>query len=116
MNHHTIARTPLGFAGAIMIVALLATPASARPDPGTGDFGSTSSELAYSQHAYENHYLSPLPAPEVVAPPPKVIIRFRDDGALELMQVGAGLLAGIALTGAGLAAVRRNNHHVVHPA
>lgn len=117
MNHHHIARAPLGVVGTLLFVGALAAPASARPDPGTTDVGSTSSELAYSQHAYENHYTSPLPAPKVSVPEPAVIIRFRDNGGLELMQVGAGLLAGIALTGAGLAAASRRGHgHVAHPA
>lgn len=73
---------------------LLAAPAEARPDPGTGG-----------------------PDPVVVRPdPPRgsgvVII---DDDAVEYLQVGAGLLAGLALAGAGAAVVARRQHRDLSP-
>jgi hypothetical protein len=39
-----------------------------------------------------------------------------DDNALEYLQIGGGLLAGMALAGAGAALVSRRNHAHVRPA
>lgn len=65
---------------------------------------------------------SALPATAVNVPDPigteKVVVlpgtieRF-DDDALEFVQIGLGALGGIALAGAGAAAMRARRHH--HP-
>jgi hypothetical protein len=39
-----------------------------------------------------------------------------DDDALELLQISAGILAGLALAGAGAAMVSRRNHGHATPA
>ena len=49
------------------------------------------------------------------APIPPVIV-FIDDDALELLLVGAGLLAGLSLAGAGAAMVSRRHHRDPTPA
>jgi hypothetical protein len=50
-----------------------------------------------------------------VAPPSGPTVFF-DDNALEWVQVGGGVLAGIALAGAGAALASRRHHASPHPA
>jgi hypothetical protein len=117
MKHTTITtKAPLMFAGTVLLGVALAAPAAARSDSGSGDVGTPASGLPYSQDVYENHYLSPLPepAPPVAGPSN---YRFVDDNAIEVLQLGAGILAGAALAGAGAAAFSRRSHgQMAHPA
>ena len=62
--------------------------------------------LSHSQEAYECHYLGKCAGS---GSPGTQVLRF-DDNALEYVQLGAGVLAGIALTGAGMAAASRRGH------
>jgi hypothetical protein len=97
MSHTTPARrTASALAASALIALLAAAPAAARQDPGTGgrDFGPG------------DRVSSPTPAGTLVV----------DDDAVEYLQVGAGLLAGIALAGAGAALVSRRNHREPSPA
>ncbi|WP_345201116.1 hypothetical protein [Fodinibacter luteus] len=73
---------------------LLAAPAQAIPDPGTGgrDF-----------------------PPGTFGPAPKGTTIVVDDDAVEYLQIGAGLIAGVALAGAGAAMVSRRHHRDPHP-
>jgi hypothetical protein len=93
---HTISVRRIGSAlGACALTALiLAAPAAAQPDPGTGG---------------RDFPVSSAPGPQSPLPPV-------DDDALELLQVGAGLLAGVALAGAGAALVSRRHHGHPTPA
>jgi hypothetical protein len=86
--------------GAAGILALsMAGAASARPDPGTGDLPRCTSGC----------YVGP--SSESI---PTIPI---DGGAVEYLQLGAGILAGIVLVGAGMAvATRRSHAHAAHPA
>ncbi len=82
-------RTASALAASALIALLAAAPAAARQDPGTGgrDFA---------------------PADRVRAPSssgPAI-----DDNSVEYLQVGAGILAGLALAGAGAAMASRRNH------
>lgn len=90
--------------GASGLIALsLAGPASARPDPGTGGW----QELRCTNGCYEGGTSGSDPTQYVVL----------DDNAVEFLQLGAGLLAGIAFAGAGMAVASRRNHgHAAHPA
>ena len=95
MSHTASVRRTGSALGACALTALLlAAPAAALPDPGTGgqDFPKTSA-----------------PGSGSTLPPV-------DDDALELMQVGAGILAGVALAGAGAALVSRRRHGHPTPA
>lgn len=68
--------------------------------------------LPYSQELYEMHYLG-IP----VDPSPPVVARMLvGDNAVEPLQLGAGVLAGVALAGAGLAVASRRRHAPAHPA
>ena len=81
----------------------MAGPAGARELPGNGDWA----DQDCSVNCYEG------PATTVS---PGQVIRI-DDNAVEVLQLGAGLLAGIALAGAGAAAFSRRSHgHLAHPA
>lgn len=71
---------------------LLAAPAEARPDPGTGGTD-----------------------PVVVTPEPPRGPDPIDGGAVEYLQLGAGLIAGLALAGAGAAVVSRRHHRDLSP-
>ncbi|MGA8978359.1 MAG: hypothetical protein WB473_04495, partial [Pedococcus sp.] len=117
MKHTSItAKAPLTFAGTVLLGVALAAPAAARPDPGSGDVGTPASELPYSQEAYENHYLSPLPEP-VPSVTGSASYRFVDENGVQVLQLGAGIVAGVALAGAGMAVASRRSHgHRAHPA
>ena len=96
MSHTASVRRTGSALGACALTALLlAAPAAAQPDPGTGgrDFTPGSS----------------VPGPQG----PTIVV---DDDALELLQVGAGILAGIALAGAGAALASRRRHGHPTPA
>lgn len=69
----------------------------------------------HSQYQYECHYLNKCKGVGSSLPSPVVLPV--DDNAVEYLQLGAGVLAGIGLAGAGLAAAsRRSQGHVAHPA
>lgn len=91
-NTASVRRTGSALGACALTALVLAAPAAAVPDPGTGgrDFA---------------------PRSAVSGPPttttPTIVV---DDDAVELLQVGAGILAGIALAGAGAAMVSRRRH------
>jgi hypothetical protein len=99
MSHTTRIRRSASVLGATGLIALsMAGQASARDLPGNGDWA----DQHCSTSCYEGGTLlntNPAPAPRV------------DGGAVEYVQLGAGLLAGIALAGAGAAAFSRRTHH-----
>ena len=104
MSHTTSIRRSASILGATGLVALsMAGPASAREVPGNGDWA--------DQRCSVNCYEGPVPTGSSTR-----VIRI-DDNAVEVMQLGAGLLAGVALAGAGAAAFSRRSHgHLAHPA
>jgi len=104
MSHTTSIRRALTVTGATGILALsVAGPASARPDPGNG------SQSEWSCRT--DCYLGGTTPAGISAPGPL------DDDAVEVFQLGAGVLAGLALAGAGAAVVSRRSHrHAAHPA
>jgi len=96
MSHTTAVRRTASALGACALLALLlAAPAAARLDPGTGgrDFDVV------------------VPNPRTGQGPGVVL----DDDAVEYVQVGAGIVAGMALAGAGAALVSRRRHHDLTP-
>lgn len=101
MSQPTAIRRTAAAAGATGLIALsLAGPAAARPDPGTGDLSRCTSGC------YQGGSATPISA--VVTP---------DSTAVDYVQLGAGVLAGIALTGFALTVTSRRSHrHVAHPA
>jgi hypothetical protein len=104
MSHTTSIRRSASILGATGLIALsMAGPASAREVPGNGDWA--------DQHCSVSCYEGPTPAGS-----PTQVIRI-DDNAIEVLQLGAGILAGFALAGAGAAAFSRRSHgHLAHPA
>lgn len=104
MSHTTSIRRALTVAGATGILAFsVAGPASARPDPGNG----SQSEWSCQTDCYVGGT-----SPVLTTSLPPI-----DDNALEVFQLGGGLLAGMALAGAGVAlASRRGRRHAAHPA
>jgi hypothetical protein len=107
MHHVSSIRRTAAVAGTAGIIALtMAAPASARPDPGNG----SQSEWSCHSLCYEGgtEGSSGGLGPNVIT---------TDDNAIELLQLGAGVLGGIALAGAGVAvASRRSRAHAAHPA
>ena len=103
MSHTTPIRRALTVAGATGILAFsVAGPASARPDPGNG----SQSEWSCQSSCYEGG-----------TTPSGVTTVTIDDNALEMLQLGGGVLAGLALAGAGAAVISRRSHsHAAHPA
>jgi hypothetical protein len=95
-SNHTTRR----WAGALGTTALLALtlagPADARQDPGTGGLH----ERLNSAQLHQND-AGPVPVPGV----PSVVT----DGTAYL-ELGAGVLAGLALAGAGAVVVSRRRH------
>ena len=59
--------------------------------------------------------VSTLPQ-QPAAQEPSTRIVFRDNDAVEYLQVGAGVLAGIVLAGAAAAVISRRNHRGLTPA
>jgi hypothetical protein len=105
MSHTTTIRRSATILGATGLVALsMAGPASARQVPGNGDWA--------DQHCSTSCYVGGTTG--VSQRTPSIGI---DDNGVEVLQLGAGLLAGLALAGAGAAAFSRRNHgHLAHPA
>lgn len=103
MSHTTSLRRALTVAGATGILAFsVAGPASARPDPGNG----SQQEWSCRTDCYVGGTDAGLTNTITL-----------DDNALEVFQLGAGVLAGVALAGAGVAVVsRRSRRHAAHPA
>ena len=100
MSRNTAFRRGAAAIGASGLIALsLAGPAAARPDPGTGELHEQSSVGVVDQPT-----LTPVTQ----------VIRI-DDDALELLQLGAGAAAGLALGGAGMLLVSRRAHGRFHP-
>ncbi|KGN33003.1 hypothetical protein N802_15535 [Knoellia sinensis KCTC 19936] len=100
MSHTTSIRRAAATCGAAGIIALtMAAPASARPDPGTGE------KPRCTTSCYEGGTAPTGPiGPNTV------------EGGVEFLQLGAGVLAGIAVVGAGAVLVSRRHHHAAHPA
>jgi hypothetical protein len=139
MSHTTsLRRTASALGATALLGTVLAAPAMARPDPGTdGSYvdsttaasqfptglhrsqreGDTSgpdrdAQLGGFTQPGERSMLPQNQAPRQSAP----IVVFRDNDAVEYLQVGAGVLAGIALAGAGAAVISRRNHRGLTPA
>lgn len=104
MSGFTTFRRGAAAAGATGLVALaLAGPASARPLPGTG----SPDEQRCTTACFEGGTGSGGFARTVAV----------DDNAIELLQLGGGLVAGVALAGAGMAVASRRTHaHRFHAA
>ena len=103
MSHTTSIRRSASILGATGLIALsIAGPASARQVPGNGDWA--------DQHCSVNCYEGPSGSGGGATIPTTTI----DDNGVEVLQLGAGLLAGLALAGAGAAAFSRRTHSHSH--
>jgi hypothetical protein len=102
MSHTTSIRRSAAILGATGLIALsLAAPASARQVPGNGDWA--------DQHCSTDCYEGGTSGGGRTAPTVTI-----DDNGVEVLQLGAGLLAGLALAGAGAAAFSRRTHTHTH--
>ncbi|MFW5471632.1 hypothetical protein ACOCJ4_16480 [Knoellia sp. CPCC 206435] len=101
MSNFTRSRRAASVIGATGFIALsMAGPASARQDPGNG----SQAEWRCSTSCYEG----PAGSGTTFGP---------DGNSVEVLQLGAGILAGLALAGAGVAVASRRSHaHAAHPA
>lgn len=110
MTHTSRIRRTAAVAATGGILALsMATPASARPDPGNGSQSEWSCHSLCYQGGTEGSS-----GGSGVSPATQVLT---NDNGIELLQLGAGVLGGIALAGAGVAiASRRGRAHAAHPA
>ncbi|HEV7196734.1 MAG TPA: hypothetical protein VGN19_12400 [Pedococcus sp.] len=99
MSSLTAIRRVAAAGGVAGLIALcLAGPSAARPDPGTGDLPRCTSGCYHGG-------TDPSGGPTA------------DTNTVEYIQLGAGVLAGIALTGFGVAVTSRRGHgQVAHPA
>ena len=135
MSHTTSRRRSAAALGATALLAtVLAAPALASQDPGPDGSGTTSQfpygldrtqreggntngidrnrQLGGFTYSTEVSTLPQSPA----AQEPSTRIVFRDNDAVEYLQVGAGVLAGIVLAGAAAAVISRRNHRGLTPA
>ncbi len=95
MSRNTAFRRGAAAIGASGLIALsLAGPAAARPDPGTGDL----------------HQQSPAIVVDSPTVTPMTQVLKIDDNAVEYLQLGAGVAAGLAFGGAGMLLVSRRAH------
>ena len=104
MSHITSIRRAAAISGVTGIIALSgAGVASAREIPGNG----SQEEFRCGVSCYEGGTSGGLTSS----------IPSIGDDAVEILQLGAGVLAGVALAGAGLALASRHSHrHPAHPA
>lgn len=95
-----VTRIATALAATAVAGVLVAAPASARPDPGTGG---------------TDPYTGPATGRSVIQEPRIPDAPAQDDGT-EYLQVGAGLLAGLALAGAVVAVASRRHPREITPA
>jgi hypothetical protein len=69
----------------------------------------------YSQELHEMHYLGKGAWVQPPDPPAAGRETLVDDNAIEVVQLGAGVLAGIVLAGAAAAGASRYRHNHAHP-
>lgn len=91
-HSHSLRRAAAALGATGLAALLLAAPASARQDPGTGG-------------------PDPAPPTRVITVPGRLV----DDG-IELVQVGLGAVGGAALLAAGAGAVATSRRRHPHPA
>jgi hypothetical protein len=105
MSHTTSIRRSASILGATGLIALsMAGQASAREVPGNGDWADQQCTTACFEGGTRAGSTRTISLPV-------------DDNAVEVFQLGAGILAGVALAGAGMAAASRRTHaHAAHPA
>lgn len=107
MSYTTSIRRTASVLGATGLLALsMAGTAGARPDPGSGSPG--------EQHCTTSCFEGGGGA----ATDTGTLLRVSENG-VQLLQLGGGLLAGVALAGAGMAVASRRSHghgHAAHPA
>lgn len=107
-------RTASALGAASLLALLLAAPAAARPDPGTG--GSDPVVVAHEPSAAQLEFhrqesLGRSGSPAAVPPGPAASTGATGtNGAADYLQLGAGMVAGIALAGAGAAVISRRSH------
>jgi hypothetical protein len=104
MTRITVGRVGATLGLALVLGTAVAMPASAGQDP----VPRPSVTLPYPQGTYECHYLNQC----AVTDEPGIT-----GTGVEYLQIGGGVLAGLALAGAGMTvASRRSRAHVPHPA
>ncbi|KGN33002.1 hypothetical protein N802_15530 [Knoellia sinensis KCTC 19936] len=86
-------------------------PAGARPDPGEPLHNGTGQTRPDGSILQNN---PPDSGSSITDSGPATVTI--DDNAVEYLQLGAGVLAGVALAGAGVAMVSRHHHRAAHPA
>jgi len=105
MSRFTTFHRAAATVGASGLIALsLAGPAAARPDPGTG----SQQEFRCTNSCFSGGDTQQQPRPITV---PRL-----DESGVEYVQLGAGLVAGLALAGAGVAFASRRSHAHAHAA
>lgn len=104
----TLRRVPAVVGAAGLIVLSMAGPAGARPDPGSGS--------PRDWHCSASCYQGGGTVPDAGVSDVRTVLRV-DDTGVQVLQLGAGVLAGLAMAGAGAALVSRRHHaQVAHPA
>ncbi len=107
----------LGTAAIFMLA--LSGPATAKPDEAGGSQRGSSATVQHSQGQNECHYLNQCSRSgegSTGSIPRSQVVRV-DDNAVEYLQLGAGVLAGLGLGGAGMAVASRRRHaHAALPA
>jgi len=115
MSHTTPARrTASALAASALLALVVAAPAVARQDPGTGEQHPRTTTVRGGSVDHEG--LRPPQAPGAGASKDAARLTAVDDDAVEYLQIGAGILAGVALAGAGAAAMSRRHHRQPSPA
>jgi hypothetical protein len=119
MSHTLQRRGAQALGAAAIFVLAFSGPANARPDEAVGSQQGSSQSGQASQRQNECHYLNQCSGSgegSTGSTPRSQVVRV-DDNAVEVLQLGAGLLAGFALAGAGAAAFSRRSHgQMAHPA
>ena len=103
-------------AAAIFVLAF-SSPATARPDEAGGSQQGSSATAQITDEQNRCHYLNECTGANRDAIPPTPRRSPGNGLDVEYLQLGAGVLAGIGLAGAGMAATSRRRHgHAALPA
>ena len=123
MSHTTsLRRTASALGAAALLGTVLAAPAMAAQDPGTGgrsaDSSSATSATDSSWGLDRSRRDGGMTYPEATAKTNESapVIVYVEDHTVEYLQVAAGLLAGATIAGAGAVAISRRREGGLQPA
>ena len=113
MTHTSRRRGARALGVAAILVLAVGGPATARQDAGDVTPHGSQATSQVTDEQYRCHYLNDCTGSATSTTPGRTL----DATGIEYLQVGAGVLAGMGIAGAGMAAASRRRHgHAALPA